>query len=65
MKTKKIKRWLSTFLCMLLGVGLLPTVVLAAEYGVTVNGLAVTESNAGDVLGDSTVSYDGIRDLRM
>ena len=58
MKTKKIKRWLSTFLCMLLGVGLLPTVVLAAEYGVTVNGLAVTESNAGDVLGDSTVSYD-------
>lgn len=54
----KIKRWLSTLLCMLLCVGLLPTVVLAAEYGVIVNGVAVTDSNADNVLGNSTVSYD-------
>lgn len=45
-------------LCILLCIALLPTVVLAAEYGVTVNGVAITESNADDALGDSTVSYD-------
>lgn len=43
--------------CLLL-VGLFPASALAAEYDLTVNGNAITDKNAGDVLGDGTVSYD-------
>ena len=57
-RTKK-KSMLAVFfsLCLLL-VGLFPTGAMAVDYGVTVNGIGVTDANAADVLGDGTVSYD-------
>lgn len=54
----KSKRWISVLVCMLLCIGMLPVTAFAADYNVTVNGVAITQSNAADVLGDGTVSYE-------
>ena len=57
----KKTRWLACLLSLLLLVGLLPTTALAAnesEYGLWVNGTAVTADNAENVLGNDTVSYN-------
>lgn len=54
----RFKKLISALTCMLLCICLLPATAFAADYGVAVNGVAITESNADNVLGDSTVSYD-------
>ena len=55
----KIKRWISVLLCMLLCVGMMPTMAFAAEdYKVLVGGVWITSDNADDVLGDDSVTYD-------
>lgn len=56
---KRLKTAWAVLLCLCMAVTLLPITAFAAEnYGVTVNNIAVTDENADDVLGDSTVSYD-------
>ena len=45
-------------LCALCLVGMLSVFAEGLGYGVIVGGVEVTESNAADVLGDGTVSYD-------
>lgn len=54
------KKWTGIFVCLLLCICMFPVTAFAADphYAVTVNGNAITESNADDVLGDGTVSYD-------
>lgn len=56
----KIKRWIGVLLCMLLCVGMLPTIAFAAEeYKVLIEGHWVTSDNANDVLNDGgSVTYD-------
>ena len=52
--------WIVCLLSLLLLVGLMPATALAAgesEYGLWVNGAAVTADNAENVLGNGTVSY--------
>lgn len=68
----KIKRWIVVLLCMLLCVGMLPTMAFAAEsYGFRVydgkKGIAVevTSDNANDILGDGTVSYNAAANTLM
>lgn len=61
-KMKRLKTAWAVLLCLCMAVTLLPITAFAAEnYGVTVNNIAVTDENADDVLGDSTVSYDLLR----
>ena len=54
----KIKKIFSLLLAFCLAVRLIPIAAFAADYNVTINGIAITDSNANDVLGDGTVSYD-------
>lgn len=54
----EIKKILSLLLAFCLAVGLIPVTAFAADYSVTINGIVITDSNANDVLGDGTVSYD-------
>ncbi len=59
MKHKKGGIFIFTVVCMMFW--LIPlTSSAATEYPLTVNGIQVTEDNAGDVLGDGTVSYDAV-----
>lgn len=56
MKHKKSGIIIFTVICMMFW--LIPLTSSATEYPLIVNGIQVTEDNAGDVLGDGTVSYD-------
>lgn len=55
---KRIKKAWAVLLCFCMAVTLLPMTAFAADLGVTVNGMAVTDENAADVLGNGTASYD-------
>ncbi len=55
---KRLKKVWAVLLCLCMAVTLLPMTAFATEnYGITVNGVAVTDENADDVLNDGTVSY--------
>ena len=47
-------RWLLLLFALLL----LPSGLQAEDYGITVAGVAVTDANAANVMGDGTVSFD-------
>lgn len=62
MRKHKKQNWLlSLTLCMCLVMAFMPVTVFAADLGVTVNKVAVTNANADNVLGDGTVSYDAVK----
>lgn len=60
-KHKKQNRLLFLTLCMCLVMAFMPVKVFAADFGITVNKVAVTNANADDVLGNGTVSYDAVK----
>ncbi len=64
---KRIKSLLSLLLAVALVLGVLPalrTPASAADYGLTVCGVPVTEENAGDILGNGMFAYEpGLKTL--
>lgn len=55
---KRKQKLLSVLLAFCLVLMLVPMTAFAEDLGVAVNGAAITDANAADVLGDGTVSYD-------
>jgi hypothetical protein len=59
------QKFLTVLLVFCLVLTLVPTTAFALDFDVTINGTAVTDANADNVLGDGTVSYDAATNTLM